>query len=78
MTQLERIIQSMRNLGGKAHYKSLYREYERLDGTNLTPSGKAAIRKVIEDHSSDSRNYKGKDDIFYSVEGLGKGVWGLR
>jgi hypothetical protein len=78
MTQLEKIIQAMRNLGGKAHYASLYKEYERLDETSLTPSGKAAIRKVIEDHSSDSQNYKGKDDLFYSVEGVGKGVWGLR
>jgi hypothetical protein len=31
----------------------------------------------VESHSSDSANYNGKD-IFYSVEGLGKGVWGLR
>ena len=31
----------------------------------------------MESHSSDSNNFRSRD-LFYSVEGLGKGIWGLR
>ncbi|WP_295072569.1 hypothetical protein [Ruminococcus sp.] len=78
MTILERTIEALKNLGGQAAYSDIYQEYARLLGKNIDPGEKAAIRKVIEDHSSDSRNFKGKNDIFYSVKGIGNGVWGLR
>jgi hypothetical protein len=78
MTQLEAIVQALKDLGGKAGYSDIYHRYEFITGTILTPGKKAGIRKNIEDHSSDSDNFKGKEDLFYSVEGKGKGVWGLR
>ncbi len=78
MTQLEYIIQALRNLGGKANYRQIYEEYEKIRGISLTKGQEAGIRKNIEDHSSDSMNYKGENDIFYSVNGIGKGDWGLR
>lgn len=76
--QLETIVTAMENLGGKACYADIYGEVERLTGKSLTPGQKAGIRKNIEDHSSDSMNYKGKKDLFYSVHGIGNGTWGLR
>ena len=78
MTQLEYRVEALKNLGGKASYSQIYEEFERLTNTVLTPGRKAGIRKNIEDHSSDSMNYKGKEDIFYSVGGIGSGEWGLR
>ena len=78
MTQLEAIVQALKDLGGKASYSDIYHRYEFITGIILTPGKKAGIRKNIEDHSSDSDNFKGKEDLFYSVEGKGKGVWGLR
>nr|WP_231127411.1 HNH endonuclease [Motilibacter aurantiacus] len=33
---------------------------------------------MIQDRSSDSEGFKGADDLFFTVEGLGRGVWGLR
>lgn len=78
MKQLDAIIYSLQNLGGTGCYSDIYAEYERITCISLTSGRKAGIRKVIEDHSSDSMNYKGKEDIFYSVYGLGKGIWGLR
>lgn len=78
MTQLDYIVQALKNLGGKANYTEIYKEYERISKINLTPGRKAGIRKNIEDHSSDSMNYKGKEDLFYSVDGIGIGNWGLR
>ena len=40
----------------------------------------AIVRRAIETNSSDSENFHGRaeSDIFYSVEGIGHGVWGLR
>lgn len=78
MKQLDYIVQALHNLGGEASYPEIYAEYERISGVQLTHSRKAGIRKSIEDHSSDSLNYKGREDLFYSVYGLGNGVWGLR
>lgn len=78
MTQLEYIVQAMKNLGGKSTYSQLYEEYEKVSGIQLTPGRKAGIRKSVEDHSSDSMNYKGGKDLFYSVYGIGNGTWGLR
>lgn len=78
MTQLELIVKALTNLGGKGTYSEIYSEFERLSGEMLTPGRKAGIRKNIEDHSSDSMNFKGNEDLFYSVYGLGKGTWGMR
>ena len=78
MTQLETIVLALKNLGGKGHYSDIYTECEVISKSKLTPGQKAGIRKSIEDHSSDSKNFKGKDDIFYSVHGIGDGCWGLR
>ena len=75
---LNNIVQIMNDLGGKATYAELYDEYEKLTGEELTASKKATIRKTIEDYSSDSKNFKGKEDLFYSVHGMGRGTWGLR
>ena len=78
MTQLDIIIEALKNIGGKGAYKEIYSEYEKISGVILSNGQKAGIRKNIEDHSSDSMNYKGKKDLFYSVCGIGAGVWGLR
>lgn len=78
MKQLDVIVQTLKDLGGKASYSELYRRYEIITGVLLTPGKKAGIRKNIEIHSSDSEIYARKEDLFYSVEGKGKGVWGLR
>lgn len=78
MKQIDYIVRAINNLGGKAAYSDIYEEYERLTGSILSAGQKAGIRKNIEDHSSDSLNFKGRDDLFYSVYGLGNGVWGVR
>lgn len=71
MTVLEATIQTLKNLGGKAHYSKIYEEYENVIGYKITKNQQAGIRKCIETHSSDSDAFNGKDDIFYSVYGKG-------
>lgn len=77
-TWLEEIIEAYRELGGSAHYSDIYDYIDKTTSRSLTNSWKATIRRVIETHSSDSDNFAAIKDIFYSVDGIGKGVWGLR
>lgn len=78
MTILEHVILALTNLGGKAHYSDLYDEFEPISGKKMTSIRKASIRAVIERYSSDSTQFNGEKNIFYSVHGLGNGTWGLR
>lgn len=78
MTILECIIQALTNLGGKAHYSDLYDEFEKISGRKVDRIMKTSIHSVVQRHSSDSTQFAGKRDIFYSVNGIGNGTWGLR
>lgn len=77
MTILEATIQTLKNLGGYAHYSDIYAEYENVVGHSISKNQQAGIRACIEKNSSDSDVFMG-NDIFYSVEGKGKGIWGIR
>lgn len=80
-TRLDQIIESMRSRGGEASLDQIYRDVELQDDKALTSGQQGGIRKEIEKHSSDSDNwerYGRQEDLFYSVGGLGSGVWGLK
>jgi hypothetical protein len=79
MTWVDCIVKALNNLGGKSSYHYLYNEIRRIRPGPLPPTWEAIVRRTIETHSSDSRNYEpGNPDLFYSVAGIGKGEWGLR
>lgn len=73
----EDIVTALERLGGAAHYDSIYEEISRIR-PHLPSTWKAVVRRRIQDLSSDSDGFKGGQDLFYSVEGLGGGTWGLR
>ncbi|QFS89030.1 MULTISPECIES: HNH endonuclease [unclassified Marinobacter] len=73
----EDIVRAFENLGGSANYDALYTEIERIR-PNLPESWKSVVRRRVQDLSSDSAGFKGGKDLFFSVEGLGSGIWGLR
>ena len=77
---LDEVMDVIQSLGGKAHYDDIYQKvYERqIMKFDDNPNWRAAVRQNIEMNSSDSDAYQGKKDIFYSVEGKGKGIWGIR
>src|SRR4051812_11026984 len=59
-------------------YEEIYAEVAARRGS-LPESWQAIIRRTIEQASSDSAAFRpGAADTFYSVHGLGRGVWGLR
>lgn len=78
MTYKEAIIEALKQLNGHAYLKDIYQKFiEIYDGT-FAQNWKANIRATIEDNSSSSKRYKHADDLFYSVEGMGNGHWGLK
>ena len=49
-----------------------------LSSLNSNPNWKNAVSLYIQSHCKETQTYKeGNENIFYSVNGLGKGVWGL-
>ncbi|PEN40858.1 restriction endonuclease [Bacillus toyonensis] len=81
---LDEIIDVMKDLGGHGTISDITdRIYERdIMDFNANSKVREKVRGTIYDHSSDATFFKGevggKKDILYSVDGLGKGHWGLR
>lgn len=77
----ESVELALRNLGGGANLDGLYREVRKVrteHNDTIPRSLEAIVRKELEYNSSDSSNWRGERDLFYSVHGIGKGFWGLR
>jgi hypothetical protein len=78
MGYIDDIIHAFEQLNGIAHYSDLYEQIQKNATRPLPSSWQAIIRARIEERSSDSKAFLGNDDLFFSVEGLGEGYWGLR
>lgn len=79
-TWLKDVADVMRQLH-KAPLATIYKEVRRLRtmaGRSRPPSLTAIVRRTLEENSSDSESYKGKEDLFCMPEGKGAGVWALR
>ncbi|WP_171240243.1 hypothetical protein [Ruegeria sp. HKCCA5491] len=71
------VFEAIRRLGGTATLHSIYREVENIRqnaGRSVPKTLDATIRRTLEDHSSDSANYRGTD-LFANV---GRGEWAIR
>ena len=77
---IEEIIEVMKDLGGHAIYKDIYQMIEQRNVMDFAENvnWQGQVRQTIQRFSSDSSIFNGNDDLFYSVEGIGKGHWGLR
>lgn len=77
---LDEIIDALKDIGGDGQYEDIYESIKQRGIMNLSVKDyKAQVRGTIERFSSDSDVYQqGNKDIFYAVEGIGKGHWGLR
>lgn len=71
---IEDIRTALVQLGGIATLREIYAKARELRPT--VPE--SSIRRTIQMNSSDSSVWTGKEDVFYSANGIGKGVWGLR
>lgn len=77
-TWIEDIVSALENLGGVASLQEIYGEVKKIRPAPHPKSFDATIRGAIERNSSDSKAHIGSKDLFFSVHGLGAGIWGLR
>lgn len=71
------VYEALRALGGRAALMNIYREVEkrrRLGNRSVPKTLEATIRRTLEDHSSDSANFRG-EDLFANT---GRGEWKIR
>src|SRR4051794_10086325 len=76
---VDAIQQMVANLGGSAPLRDIVDALPRAGLLPQTPTPENTVRTRIQEHSSDAAAFKIRNpDLFYSVEGIGRGVWGLR
>jgi hypothetical protein len=71
---VEDIVQALRNLGGQATLGQIYDEVRRIRKAPLPGTWQASVRGRLENHSSDSIAFTGKN-LFRKID---KGIWALR
>lgn len=72
---------ALEEIGGQGSLQVIYSAVEEIrhrNGEPLPRSWQAIVRRELEYNSSDSESYQKRFDLFYSVKGIGSGVWGLR
>jgi hypothetical protein len=73
----DEIVTALKALNGRGSLAEIYASIARVREP-LRGQWQATVRSTLERHSSDSENYRGGDDLFFSIGGLGGGKWGLR
>lgn len=76
VTWKDELIRGLEHFGGKAHRKDLFNYIEDTTTKTITKEFIRTLQKKLERFSADSSNYGGTN-IFYSVDGIGSGIWGL-
>jgi len=75
------VIAALRMLGGQGTLKDIYNaiiERDKLPAIATNPNWQAQVRKQLQRDSSDSKLNESGKDLFYSVNGLYGGIWGIR
>ncbi len=85
MTWKDIVLAAMRRLRDRMEINvplnKIYREVAAVCeeiGKNMPPTAEAIVRRTLENFSSDSDAYLGRDDIFRMSEHRGAGIWALR
>ncbi|GIP22937.1 HNH endonuclease [Paenibacillus sp. J22TS3] len=74
----DEIREAILELGGVASLEDIYTKLVERNVRSRTANWKDTVRDAIQQHSSDSKSYRGINNYFYSVYGKGKGIWGVR
>lgn len=76
--RISSIEAALRNLGGQARTPEIAAEIRRSFPGPHPRTLLDSIRGRLQECSSDSKHFRGKEDLFYRVNGIRGGVWGLR
>jgi hypothetical protein len=72
----DEVVNTLAALGGKASLQDIYDYIENNTSRKLPETWRSAVRKTLQEYSSDTDSYKeGREDLFKHLE---KGVWALR
>lgn len=77
---VEHIVEALSSLGGEAHLDRIAERVEQIAPPPLPADIGASIRARIQERSSGTRSYLGRDDLFESVHGVDarRGIWRLK
>lgn len=77
---LKELLQAFKHYNNTATLKQIYEYMHKFDFSEYEDSNifDSQIRRLIYSHSSDCEIYNGKEDLFFSENGKGKGIWTLR
>lgn len=78
MTYKEAIVKALKRLNGHAYLSEILDMVEEIYDQPLGKTWRETCKTQLYYSSSDSKAYTGKDDLFYAIDGIGKGRWGLR
>ncbi len=70
-------LESLDGMGTLTEVNSIIEERNILPYIHTNKNWKDNIRATIQRHCSQTKSYRGATNLFYSVYGLGEGVWGL-
>ena len=80
-TYLSEIIAALKYLGGTASLSEINNtilERDILPSIRTNSTWRNTVRSELQRHCRETKSYvEGNEELFYSVNGLGKGVWGL-
>ncbi len=77
----ELLVWTLERLGGRAHLSDIYkvsRMGRKSLGFQTTLRHDDSARECLESHCSESKKYRGKEDLFCMPLGKGAGIWALR
>lgn len=77
VTWKDAVIHALEQLNGHAYLNEIYEKIIELNEKELSRTYQATIRGTLERFSEDSEAFNGVENCFYSVDGLGRGHWGL-
>ncbi len=72
------VVDALRSIGGFGNLEQIYAAVAQVRAEPPPPSWHAIVRRELEYNSSDSESFQGRHDLFFSVDGIGGGRWGLR
>jgi len=76
MTWKDDVLEAMKRLNKESSLQEIYDQIPSIR-SNLGSNWKARVRATLEENSSESEAWLGKDDLFFMVE-KGSGIWSLK
>jgi negative regulator of replication initiation len=78
---IEDVVTGLGRIDGAGHLSAIYDSVlavRKENGHRIPVSAEAIVRRTLEENSSQTESFKGKQDLFVAPNGIGAGFWALR